>query len=373
MNKLLRSRASQLASVLTLGVLLAGCSASVGGSGTASGANGSVNFAGKTVTLIAPFAAGGSADVLARLTAAKLSNYLPGKPTVVVKNMDGGAGSVGLNYVANLQPGNGLTLGFFGAGMATRYIAKTTGFATLPDQPLIGAFPQGLVQPIRASLGTDIATLQKSPKPLRIAETSAGGTGSLSASIGNGLLGIPIKQIFGFSGGGADAATSMLSNETDGAQTADTSYDQTFQPYVQSGKFNALFQTGIMNDQQQIVRSPLVPNVPTILELYQKINNGAMPSGELWSAYQVAANLNTSNYVLAARKGTPANIMSTIEASFNKMVNSQDWKTFTQSKLTVPLAAVDAATATKSWGAFLNSSPEQVELFKKYSGLGAKA
>ncbi|GIH17755.1 hypothetical protein Raf01_59270 [Rugosimonospora africana] len=350
--------------------MLAACSVGVnGGSSSTSKSDDTVSFAGKTVTLIAPFAAGGSADVLARLTAAQLSDFLPGKPTVVVKNMDGGAGSVGLNYVANLQPANGLTLGFFGAGMATRYIAKTTGFDALPDQPLIGGFPQGLVQPVRADLGTDIPTLQKSAKPLRIAETSAGGTGSLAATVGNGLLGIPIKQIYGFSGGGADAATSMLSNETDAAQTADTSYDQTFRPYVKDGKFNALFQTGVMNDQQQIVRSALAPDVPTILEQYQKLHNGAMPTGELWDTYQIAANLNTSNYVLAARKGTPANLMSTIQTAFNNMVKSDGWKTLTQSKLTVPLAATDAATATKSWNAFLNSSPEQVTLFKKYSGL----
>ncbi|GAA5199916.1 tripartite tricarboxylate transporter substrate binding protein [Rugosimonospora acidiphila] len=362
-----------MVSVLAAATVLAACSVGVNGSGSAGGSSASgtdaVTFAGKTITLVAPFAAGGSADVLARLTATQLSDFLPGKPTVVVKNMDGGGGSVGLNYVANLQPANGLTLGFFGAGMATRYIAKTAGFDDLPDQPLIGGFPQGLVQPVRAALGTDIPTLQKSSKPLRVAETSAGGTGALSATIGDGLLGIPIKQIFGFSGGGADAATSMLSGETDAAQTADTSYDQTFQPYVKSGKFNALFQTGIMNSQQQIVRSPLAPNVPTILEIYQQLHPNAQPSGELWTTYQLAANLNTSNYVLAARKGTPDNIMSTVRTAFNKMAASDGWKTFTQSKLTVPLATTDATVATKSWNAFLDSSPEQVALFKKYSGL----
>lgn len=370
MKQLSRTKAT-LAALLAAGLALTACgsSGSGGGGGGAGGGGGSVSFAGKTLTLVAPFAAGGSADVLARLTAAKLSNFLPGKPTVVVKNMDGGGGSVGLHYVSSLQPADGLTLGFFGAGMATRYIAKTTGFSDLPDQPLIGGFPQGLVQPIRKSLGSDIATLQQRDKPLRIAETSAGGTGALSASIGNGLLGIKIKQIFGFSGGGADAATSMLSGETDAAQTADTSFDQTFRPYVKDGKMIPLFQTGVMNEQGQIVRSPLVPDVPTILEQYKKLHNGAAPTGELWQTYQLAANLNTSNYVLAARSGTPANVMTVLKKGFDQMVASSDWKSFTKSKLTVPLATVNAATATKSWNAFLNSSKSQVDLFKKYSGL----
>lgn len=369
MRNRLKSRAAPVGVAVAASVLLAACGSSTGGGGT-SGASqaGAVSFAGKTVTLIAPFAAGGSADVLARLTAAQLSNFLPGKPTIVVKNMDGGGGSVGLNYVANLQPANGLTLGFFGAGMATRYISKTTGFASLNKQPLIGAFPQGLVQPIKASLGSDITKLQNG-SPIRVAETSAGGTGALSASIGNGLLKIPYKDIFGFSGGGADAATSILSGETDAAQTADTAYDKTFQPYVKNGQMIPLYQTGIMNSSGQIVRSPLVPDVPTILEQYKKLNSGAMPTGLLWQTYQIAADLNTSNYVLAARDGTPPAIMNALEKAFNAMIASQSWKTFTASKLTVPLAAVNAATATKSWQKFLNSSPAQIALFEKYSGI----
>lgn len=385
MRNSLKSRPALLALALAVGVSLAACGGSGGGgsggggsanasssgTGSSSGAaGGGVSFAGKTITLVSPFSAGGSADVLARLTGAKLANFLPGKPTVVVKDVVGGGGSVGLNYVAQLHPANGLTIGFFGAGMAVRYISKTTGFSSLPGQPLIGGFPQGLVSPINASLGDNISKLQ-SGKKLRIAQTAAGGTGSLDASIGYGLLKIPYKDVYGFTGG-SEEATSMLRGEVDANMTADTSYDKTFQPYVKSGKMTALFQTGVMNASGQIVRSPLVPNVPTILERYQKLNNGAKPTGDLWNAYQIAANLDTANYVVAVRKGTPSDVLATLRKAFNKMVTSQDWKKFTSSKLTVPLAGENSTIATKSWGGFLKSSPAQVALFEKYSGLKKK-
>lgn len=353
---------------LLVGVTVAACSSSGGGTATGKG-DASPDFSGKTITMVAPFAAGGSADVLARLTAHELGKFLPGKPTVVVKNLEGGGGSVGLDYVANKQPADGLTLGFFGGGMAIRYVSKTTGFSDLPKQPLIGGFPQGLVQPTIAKFGTDIQKLQQLKSPMKIAESSAGGTGALTATVASKLLNIPMKQVFGFSGGGSDAATSMLRGETDAAETADTSYDKTYLPYVKQGKFEALFQSGIMNDKDQIVASPLVPDVPTILDLYKQANNGAEPTGEPWKAYQILANLNTSNYVMAAREGTPDKVLNTLRRAFDQMSASSGWKTFTSSSLSVPLATTSSEAATKAWLGFLNSSPEDVAIFSKYAGV----
>jgi tripartite-type tricarboxylate transporter receptor subunit TctC len=56
----------------------------------------------RTVTLIVPFAPGGSADVTARLLASKLSDRL-GQP-FVVENQPGGGSIIGTRYVAKAQP-----------------------------------------------------------------------------------------------------------------------------------------------------------------------------------------------------------------------------------------------------------------------------
>lgn len=386
------SRPVGVAVTLALGLTLAACSsgsssssksstspssakstsAASSPSGAASNAGG-VDFSGKTITLVAPFAAGGSADVLARLVGQELGKFLPGNPTVVVKNMVGGGGSVGLDYVANKAAADGTTIGFFGGGMATRYISKTTGFSALPDQPLIGGFPQGIVIPALSKFGTDVSKLQKLSSPLKVAETSAGGTGAMTASVAAALLNIPMKQIFGFSGGGSEALTSMLRGETDAGATADTSYDKTYLPYVKKGQFEGLLQTGVMGDNDQIVKSPLVPDVPTILDLYKQVNNGATPTGDAWKAYQILANLNTSNYVMAVRKGTPDNVLTTLRNGFDKMSASDEWKTFTAGKLSVPLATVNGQAATKAWTSFLNLSDADIALYDKYAGIKAKS
>src|ERR1044071_8571378 len=61
----------------------------------------------KQVTIIVPYAPGGTSDVLARLMAPKLSAAI-GQP-VIVENKPSSSGNIGADYVAK-QPGDGHTL-----------------------------------------------------------------------------------------------------------------------------------------------------------------------------------------------------------------------------------------------------------------------
>src|ERR671924_376404 len=65
------------------------------------------SFPAKPLKLVTPFPPGGSADVIARLTAQKLAEHL-GQP-VVVDNRAGAGGIVGTEYAAK-QPPDGYTL-----------------------------------------------------------------------------------------------------------------------------------------------------------------------------------------------------------------------------------------------------------------------
>jgi Tripartite tricarboxylate transporter family receptor len=52
------------------------------------------SFAGKTVTVSVPVAPGGGYDTYARLVARHIGRHLPGRPTVIVKNMPGAGGII---------------------------------------------------------------------------------------------------------------------------------------------------------------------------------------------------------------------------------------------------------------------------------------
>ena len=71
----------------------------------------------KTITLVVPFAAGGPTDRVARDFAVALSKPLGGA-TVVVENIGGASGAIGVNKIARANP-DGYSLLFFHIGMAT--------------------------------------------------------------------------------------------------------------------------------------------------------------------------------------------------------------------------------------------------------------
>lgn len=77
------------------------------------GAGWAASYPERTVTLIAPFAAGGTSDVLARIAAQGLTGQLGNN--VVVENKTGAGGIIGLAAVAKAKP-DGYTIGLGGVG-----------------------------------------------------------------------------------------------------------------------------------------------------------------------------------------------------------------------------------------------------------------
>jgi tripartite-type tricarboxylate transporter receptor subunit TctC len=82
-------------------------------------------YRGRNLNLIVGYSAGGGYDTYSRILARHLGKHIPGNPAIVVQNMPG-AGSLKLaNYLFNVAPKDGSTIGIFSRGMAM--------------EPLIGA------------------------------------------------------------------------------------------------------------------------------------------------------------------------------------------------------------------------------------------
>src|SRR5581483_5674197 len=97
-------------------------------------------FKGKVVSIYVGLSPGGGYDLNARLVAKYLGKYIPGNPTVVVKNMPGAGGLVMTNFVANVPPKDGLSIG-----------APQRG---VPFEPLLGDASNSKFDPRSGSNGT---------------------------------------------------------------------------------------------------------------------------------------------------------------------------------------------------------------------------
>ena len=136
-------------------------------------------FPSRTLTLIAPFAAGGSADGVARVVARELGQVL-GQP-VIVDNKPGAGGATGLMLVAKANP-DGYTVGMGAAG------AIVIG-PHLPDAPALN--PQKQLQPLAkiadiplvlvAGAGSGYGTLQSLLAAAKTTEVPTGNSGQYTA------------------------------------------------------------------------------------------------------------------------------------------------------------------------------------------------
>src|SRR5574341_1638008 len=85
------------------------------------------NFAGRTVTIIVGYKAGGGYDAAARLLARHLPKHIPGNPAVIVQNMPGANSIIAANHVFNVARPDGLTLGAFNRNLILGQLVKVDG------------------------------------------------------------------------------------------------------------------------------------------------------------------------------------------------------------------------------------------------------
>lgn len=70
-------------------------------------------YHGKTINLFVSFPPGGGYDIYARVLVPYFSRHIPGNPTIVIKNMEGGSGVKAAGYISTITPQDGTSLGLF--------------------------------------------------------------------------------------------------------------------------------------------------------------------------------------------------------------------------------------------------------------------
>src|SRR6185436_16168475 len=76
-------------------------------------------YRGKTIDLYIGTSVGGGYDAYGRMMARHFGKYMPGNPTVVPKNMEGGGGMRLANFIYNAAPKDGTVFGIFNRGVAS--------------------------------------------------------------------------------------------------------------------------------------------------------------------------------------------------------------------------------------------------------------
>lgn len=284
-----------------------------------------LSFAGKTITIVTTTSPGGGSDVVARFYTRFLPKFLPGNPTMIVRNMPGGNYTVGGNYVYQLKP-DGLTILITSGGMQIAYITKAGGVKfDLQKMPAMVANTSGALYVAKPGLVSKIEDLPKNTDIV-----FGAGMGSAPAYLFVCIVKLldvkPKKMVLGYSGGG-DARRAYLAGEINVTGGSTDTYSVDMEPYIKKGESAPLFQSGILDDKGNLIRDPgLQLDLATVKEVYEKIY-GKAPSGIAWEAYMglIAASRAYQN-VLVMPPGTPDSTMRVYWDATERMIKDADYK-----------------------------------------------
>lgn len=159
---------------------------------------------GRPMTLVAPFAAGGQIDFVARLYAQKLSRLL-GRP-VVVDNRPGAGGQLAARHVARSAPDGDTLLATSGTFLIAPHAFRNAGYQVFRDFAVVsGLYSSGTTLVINAgsqarTLQDFIATARARPKQLTYATNGVGTYSHLLMSkfmseAGIELVHVPYKSL----------------------------------------------------------------------------------------------------------------------------------------------------------------------------------
>jgi tripartite-type tricarboxylate transporter receptor subunit TctC len=268
-------------------------------------------FKGQTITFYVGLSPGGGYDQNARLVARYFGKYVPGNPTVVVKNMPGGGGIVMTNYVANVAPKDGLHIG-----------APQRG---IPFEPLLGDASHAKYDPLKlqwigsANADTSVAIVTKASgvknvDDLKKKEVIVAGTGVGTESVTvpyilRNILGFKFKVIAGYPGG-SEMNLAMQRGEVDGRGTFSwTSLKPNYKQWVESGDMVVLYQQGLR-------KHPDLPNTPLVTDLAENETQRQV------LALQFTAFELGRPYFLAA--GVPADRVAALRRAFDATMKDKD-------------------------------------------------
>jgi len=284
----------------------------------------SASYPDKPITLIVPWAPGGSTDILARALGERLSKSLG--QTVIVDNRAGASGNIGSNLVAKAKP-DGYTLL---VGSMSTHAMNPALMASMPFKGVDDFTPIAQLANVINTLVVSnsvpannlkdfIAYAKANPGKLNYASAGQGSTNHLSAVLfekaaGITMVHVPYK-------GGAPAVVDTVADQTQVLFSAGT---QTL-PHVKAGKLKLLAVT-------EAKRSALMPEgIPTVGETlpgyelgvwYGLFGPANMPR-ELVAQLNAAANAAMADPAVKARMDSlGVEVVKTTPAQFATVLKS---------------------------------------------------
>ncbi|MGZ3307250.1 MAG: Bug family tripartite tricarboxylate transporter substrate binding protein [Xanthobacteraceae bacterium] len=218
------------------------------------------SLAGKSVSMIIGFGAGGGYDLWGRTVGRHIGRHLPGAPTVIPQNMPGAGSYAAASYIFNIAPKDGTVLGIIARDAALGPLSGATGARFDPTKlSWIGTPTKETNVCIAYHTSQVKSVLDLYDKQLIVGDTGPGtGTRSYPKAL-NELLGMKFKLVGGFPAS-SDVFLAMERGEVEGICESLDSIKIRRPDWIPTKKISILFQGGAEPN-------PELDGVPFVLDL----------------------------------------------------------------------------------------------------------
>ena len=260
-------------------------------------------YKGRDVTFIVGFSVGGSYGAYARMLARHMAQYVPGKPNMITKHLQGGGGSRAANYLYNAAPKDGTMLGFLADSLAV-------GQLMFPKKAKYDASKMryiGRLTPVNPVLminkGHKAKTIQDAMKHQVIVSCSGRNNQSyMFPKATKELLGVKFKQVCGYAGS-APQTMAQERGDIDAQSSAWISWKIRKWDKIQRGELIPLIQYGLEREKD-------LPNIPLPQDMTKDADNKKI--------FRFLFAGGAVGRTLIAAPGVPMDRVKALRAAFQK-------------------------------------------------------
>jgi len=284
-------------------------------------------YAGKTIEVIVPFAAGGAGDVTTRFVAPFLTKHIPGNPNFNIITIPGGGSIIGANQFEKQGKKDGLLILSTTSSTAFPFMFKQQGVDYNLANKRIG-YSIAIGPVVYASPATGIEKPGDLLKPkVPLIYGGIGATGSdLPVLLAFELLGLNVKTVLGFTGRGP-VRIAFERGETNFDFQFTSVYLTQVRELVAAKKAAALFTGGASDDKGNFTqRDPVVKDLPSVYEVYKELHKKE-PSGAVWGAFEATSALTFEAGVTGwMPEGTPQEAIDAFAIAAAKVNGDPDFQ-----------------------------------------------
>jgi len=283
---------------------------------------------------------------MCRIVANHLPKYIPGKPTVIVENMEGATSIVAANYIYNIAKPDGYTIGAVNRGLPFAQLLKSEGVKfDLMKYVWIGSpAVESNVLTIRSDLPhRTVDDLKNAKTPIKLGAAGPASSSAHFPLLLKEFVGINIKMVYYRTS--SEVALAIERKEVDGKATSFSS----FRSYIEKGLYRPLIRGRVVE--------PGIEKLPVDEDL------APSPIGKKLMAMRSGPDRIGRPFIAPPK--TPPEVMNILREAFAKACQDPELQEMSD-KLEMRVEYVSADESIKILKEFFSQPEDIVKEFGKY-------